>query len=131
MATSTGLGATLTAPGVTLAEILDISWSGISRPVIETTNMATVATLGSSNGGRTFIPGSPPDAGEITAECNLDANTSSWIDALDNTGGAVVLTFPDTTTWTSSGFVTALSVGVPLEDKMTISVTIKLTGQIV
>jgi len=131
MATSTGLGATLTAPGVTLAEILDISWSGISRTSIETTNMATVETLGSANGGRTFIPGSPPDAGEITAECNLDANTSSWIDALDNTGGSVVLTFPDSTTWPRPGFVPACSVGVPLEDKTTISVTIKLTGQIV
>tara|TARA_R100000306_G_C4347787_1_gene128496 strand:+ start:104 stop:502 length:399 start_codon:yes stop_codon:yes gene_type:complete len=130
MATSTGHSASITLPGVTIAEVLDISWSGISKNSIETTNMATGAAA-SSSGGRTYIAASPSDAGEITIEANLDNNAATWISCIDAASGEIELTFPDDGTWTASGFVTAASFSVPLEDKMTASITLKLTGDIV
>jgi len=130
MATKTGHGATLTLTGVTLNEILDISWSGISRNAIETTNMATGAAT-SSSGGRSYIPASPTDAGELTVEANLDTTTATWISCIDAAAGDVVLSFPGSGSWTAAGFVTSASFSVPLEDKMTASLTVKLTSDIV
>ena len=129
MATSTGHGASVTLPGVTISEVLDMSWSGVSRNAIETTNMATGASV-SSAGGRTYIAASPSDAGELTIEANLDSNTATWISCIDAGAGGVVLTFPDAGTWTTTGFVTSASFSVPLEDKMSASITVKLTGDI-
>lgn len=130
MATETGHGASITLPGVTLSEVLDISWSGVSRNAIETTNMGTGGSV-SSSGGRTYITASPSDAGEITIEANLDTQVAAWISCIDAAAGAVVLTFPGGGTWTTGGFVTSTSFSVPLEDKMTASITVKLTGDIV
>ena len=130
MATQTGHGATVTLPGVTLAEVLDISWDGVSREAIETTNMATGASV-SSSGGRTYIPGKPSKAGELTIEANLDTTDADWTSCVDADSGPVVLTFPDAGTWTTGGFVTSASYSVPLEDKITASLTLQLTGDIV
>ena len=133
MATKPGHGAAVTISGITLREITDISWSGISRNAVETTNMATGAET-SSLGGRSSGAASPTDAGEVTVEANLDTNAASdgWITAIDADASDVVLTFPDSSgTWTANGFVTNLSYSVPLEDKMSASITVKLTGNIV
>jgi hypothetical protein len=130
MATQTGHGSTITLPGVTVAEVLDISWSGVSRQTIDTTNMATGAKT-SDSGGRTFIPAPPSDAGELTIEANLDSTGSTWISCIDAAAADVVLTFPSSGTWTAVGFVTNASFSVPLDDKITASLTLKLTGDIV
>lgn len=123
-AVNVGTGTTIGfSAGAYAAEVLNVSWSGISRPSIDTTHMGTVEA--NNFGGRTFMPGDLVDPGELTVEYHFDPDLDPLID------GAVVtitVTFPGTSTWAASGFCTAFEFTDPLEDKMVCSATFKITG---
>ena len=121
MAADVGTGTAITFDSGFLGEILSIEPPNPSREVIDTSHMA------SANNARTFKPGDLVDWGELTAEISFHPSESPPITGAEE---QVVITFPDTTTWTFQGFMSAYEPSVPLEDKMTATVTIKVSGPV-
>lgn len=131
-AVNTGTGTTLTF--VTSGwsnELLSASWSGITRPSIDTACSATVKGGTDEFGSRPALPGDLVDPGELTAEVHLNPDDTPPI----GTAAEVIrVTFPlygtdqTATKWECTGFCTSFEWGSPLEDKMTATLTIKFTG---
>lgn len=118
---STGLGITYQTGYFT--EIIDFTWSGISRESIETTHFATT-------GARAFVPGTLYDAGELQVEILFDPEVSP-LTALAAAAETVTVTYADAapaSTMAASGFMTGFEIAAPLEDRMTATATLKLTG---
>jgi predicted secreted protein len=126
-----GTGATFVFGTVAVPlTITSIEPSGLSRESIDVSDLATT-------GGRTFIPGDLYDPGEIAIEGLLDPDLG---DALITKIAAVketcTITFPipaggiGGATFAASGFVTELEFGVPMEEEMTFSMTVKLSDEI-
>ena len=109
----------------TIANVISISGPNQTRDSID------ISTMDSSSKFREFISGML-DAGEITFEVNYDGSAAGTGNDLNTALTAAAetwtITFPDTSTWACSGFITALSFGDPYDDKMTQSVTIKFSG---
>ncbi len=115
-----------------LAEVFSISGPSMARESPDASHMA------SPGAWREFISGMK-DPGEITVECNhLPGNStqdaSTGVLSLFASGARTNwrMTFPDgspPTVWEFLGVVTAFSPTTPLDEKMTLSVTIKLSGQ--
>ncbi len=119
-----GTGVAATYNSSFFADALSISWGGISREPIETTNLGTTVA-------RTFVPGDLYDPGELSVEMQLAPAVSPPI----ITGAAaetVTLTYTDSgaATWACSGFMTSFEVGVPLEERVTGTATIKYSGAV-
>jgi hypothetical protein len=129
-----GTGASVTFQAGTgaavFAQIEDIQLNGFSRGFVETTHMATTAA-------RTFFPTDLYDPGEIVVVFQIDVNLD-YSAAIANNGSttACILIFPDSTGGSGAGgqvsfvggFLTNIDFGVPLEDKMLATATVKLTG---
>ena len=120
-----GFGVTVTFSSTFLAEITSLSWTGISRAAIDTTHSGT------SSGAATFIPSDIEDYGELQVELLFKPNDTPPIASAAET---VTVTFPVPTgstngaTWAASGFLTGFEVGVPIDDRMTATATIKFSG---
>lgn len=120
-----GFGVTITFSSTFLASITNVEWSGISRKAIATTH------AGTSAGAATFLPSDIEDYGELKVDLLFNPN-----DAPPITGAAetVTVTFPipaggnTACTWAASGFLTDFQVGVPIDDVMTATATIKFSG---
>ena len=119
MFVSTGI--TLTFESGFLAEIIDVTPPGASRPSIDTSHMT------SASNRRLFKPGKLVDEGEAEFMIGFFPGTTPPI---DEAASEVVMTFPDSaaSVWTFDAFMTDYKPGAPLEDKMTATVTLKVTG---
>ena len=120
-----GTGTTITfADSAFSAELLSVNGSGLARASVDTTHLGTV-------GGMTFIPTDLVDSGEFEIEIHFNPDNFPPIDAPVE---VITITFPlvagDSTPakWVCEGFMTNFDWGVQLEDKMTASATIKLSG---
>ena len=117
---------TASATWVAIGEINSISGPTMSRDTIDTTALDT------TGGYRTFITGFR-DAGEVSLEMNFTRTTYETMKT-DFESAVVVnyeLALPDTdnTTLEFEGLVTAIPLDIPTDDKITASVTIKVSGQ--
>jgi len=111
-------------------DITSIETSGASREAVDITTLATT-------GARAFMPGDLYDAGEISIEGLLDPNLG---DALVTKIGAVTetgtITFPipsggvSGATFAATCFLTEFETSVGIEEEMTFSLTLKLSGAI-
>lgn len=118
---------------VTIGQVRDISGPSLGRDTVETT------TRDSSNAWREFIKGLK-NAGEVTFEVVFDPDLSSHSYATgilsdfasESTLAKWRISFPDTTptTFTFGGIVTTFETSMPMEDALTASVTIKVTGAV-
>lgn len=120
------LGSQANAAYTVIAEVQDISGPSLSLDTVDATHMT------SPNGYRQFIAGLK-DAGEVSFDVNfLPADTSQQGVTTALEGGTALewrLDWPGTTVmWDFVGFVTGFEPASPLDDKMTASITIKLTG---
>ncbi len=110
----------------TVGQIIDLTPPSISRDAIETTHMA------STERWREFI-GGLKDGGEGSVEINFDpgdATTAAFLlDLNTDTAGYYKIVFPDATDWGFAAIATGFEPGVPLDDRMTGSFTVKLTGK--
>jgi len=110
-----------------MAEINSINGPNKSRATID------VTSLDSSGGYREFIA-SFRDAGEVTLNMNftLDTFDDMNVDFEAEAANDYQIILPDTgnTTFDFSGLVTAIGMAVPLDDKVSSDVTIKITGQV-
>lgn len=117
----TGYGITITFATGFLAEITDTTPPEMARESIDTTHTAT------PDGAMTFIPSDLIDYGECGCDINFDEGRTPPIDQPAET---VVINFPSGTTWTFQGFLTNYAPAAPIDDRMTASVTIKVSGKI-
>lgn len=115
----------------TVAEVTGIEFSGIKLDVVETTNHS------STGGWREFTP-TLKDGGEINLELSYVPAGATHKNAA---GGLLYLldqktltsnfhvVFPDATDWTIPGYVTSYKPSAPVDGKLGLSVTIKVSGQ--
>lgn len=127
-------GTTITKDGVEIAEVTNIGGPKLARDTLEATHHKSPGMW------REFIKGLK-DAGEVSLDLNFmpfntthNASLTTGIladFADDTTVSAWVLTFPDAggTQWSFDGIVTGFEPSSPFDDKLTASVTIKVTGQ--
>lgn len=110
-----------------IAEVINITGPGLTRDFIEVTH------LGSSGGYREFVA-SFRDGGEYTFTCNfVRAEYDLLLADFENDSAVnyqVVMPDTDVTTIQFAGLLTALPMTVPFDDKVTVDVTIKITGGI-
>jgi len=129
-----GTGTTLVlATSAYTAELLSVDWSGIERPSIPTSHMATAPAGAGDMANATFIPGDITDPGELSIEVHFNPENEPPI---DGPAEVATVTWPlfsgDTVAakWACSAFVTSLSIADPLEDKMVLSMVLKCSGNI-
>lgn len=124
-----GNGATPTEVFTTIAKVTSISGPARKRETID------VTTHDSPDGWMEFI-GSLKDGGEIGLEINYDPTDTTHdldddFDDVDPRNYRIVL-LPDTAdemTWAFAGILTELSDEFPYDDKMSRSMTVKVTGK--
>jgi predicted secreted protein len=110
-----------------IAEVNSISGPNKTRATID------VTSLDSTGGYREFIAGFR-DAGEVTLNMNftrdgyVDMNTDFESDSSVNY--QIVLSDTGATTLDFAGWVTSLGMAVPMDDKVTADVTVKIDGQV-
>ncbi len=114
------------------ANIISVDGPSVSRESIDTTHLGTDKAM-------TFMPASLADAGELSLEVEFDpdivppiADNGSANDAAET----IIITWPlpsgktTAATWAFTGFVTAYSGGASNGERMTGSMTIKISGAI-
>lgn len=117
------------------SELLSLEWSGISKPSIDVSHMGTPDAGAGKIGNMPFISGDLTDPGEITVEFHFDPDKDVPINGSD-AAEVITITWPkvpadaSAATWVVTGFVTSFEISDPLEDKMTATMTIKLSGNI-
>ena len=90
-----------------------------------------VTTHQSANKTREFIAGLI-DSGEVTVEFLLDSDDGGQNKLIEDVGGEAdtfVLTLPGDIVWEFSAYVRSYSPGAPLDDRMTGTSVLKLTGE--
>jgi len=120
-----GDGASPSEGFTAIAEVANITGPGLTRDFIEVTH------LGSTDGYREFITGFR-DGGEYTFTVNFTHAEYLLLladfESDDSVNYQVVLPDTDTTTMDFAGYVTAIPMTIPFDDKVTVDVTIKITG---
>lgn len=119
-----GTGTTIAREGTLFAQVTDIQIGDQSLPSIDITNMSSVA--------KDYIPGALIDAGAITFDILIlgDGGLPALGTLVDGTADVFTVTFPDASTFVCSGHIESRSIAIPLEDKISCSITVKLTGAI-
>lgn len=112
-----------------VADITTISGPGRSRETIDVTSHSSV-------GGWMEFVGGLKDGGEISLELNYDPSDSTQdldddFDDVDPRNYQIVILpgSEDEHTWSIAGILTELSDEFPYDDKMTRSMTIKISGK--
>ena len=124
MATDIGTGTTVTfGTSAFSADILNVDWSGITRESVNTSHMGTTSD-------HTFMPTDLVDNGTIVMEIAHIATLSPPIITNGPAETVTVRWAGHATAWAASAFQTEYSIGAPLEDKMTGTLTLKVTGAI-
>lgn len=115
----------------TLAEVVNITGPGMSRELPDATHMQ------SPGGWREFI-GGLKDAGEITIEANhlpnnATQNASQGVLSFFASGATknwkIVFPVSPAVEWEFASVVSAFEPDFPVDDKMMLSVTLKVSGQ--
>lgn len=110
-----------------IAEVNSISGPNLSRDTID------VTSLDSTGGFREFIGGFR-DGGEVTLEMNFTLDGYDTIkddfDSDDLRDYQIVLPDTGATTFEFSALVTNLGLAIPMDDKITCDVTLKVSGQL-
>ena len=119
-----GFGATLSGASTgAIAQITSISVSGMEVDDLDVTTML------SPNGWKEFVAGLK-DASEIALQLLYFKTAHNTIQgALGSANEAWTVTLADSATFVCSGYIKSLGIESPMEDKMTQSCTIKLSGE--
>jgi len=110
-----------------VANVTSISGPSISRDTYD------VTAHDSTGGYREFI-GGLRDGGEVSFDLNFDPSEATHQTLIGYLGDSVArdyqVTLPDdAATFEFSAFLTGWEVGLPIDDKITASVTFKITGK--
>ena len=107
-------------------EVISISGPSITRTAIDTTHLTSTENY------HEFIPGTI-DSGEMTFEMNLDADAAIIVEGV---AGTLKITWsdqanPNESIWKCTAFCTKYEASAPFDDRVTVSVSFKLYGEIV
>lgn len=119
------LGTTLAIGSTTVGGLTSISGVELSADTID------VTTLDSAGGYREFINGFV-DGGEVSAEgylSDLGTAEATLVTMVGADEEECVITFSNGATWTFDGVVTGFSTSADLEDPLSFSITVKVSGQ--
>lgn len=111
-----------------IGEVIDPGSNTITRDTVEATHTA------STNRYREYI-GGLRDGGEFTAvialEPGVSSHTNMVADLNSNSARNYRFVFNDATPrkWDFSAFLTSIAQATPIDDRMTLSLTFKVTGQ--
>ena len=106
-----------------VAEVTSVKPPSYARDAIDATHMQ------SPNSFREYIAGLM-DAGEVSLTINYVPSTSDVIIAAMTAGaGNFQITMPNSVKFQFAGIVTAYEPDAPLDDKMSASITIKVSGK--
>jgi predicted secreted protein len=123
----TGIGTVLKRGAVAIADVVSINGPGMTRDTVD------VTTLGSTGGYREFITGLR-DGGTLTFDVLFSkAGYNALKTDFENDEAetySIELPDDDSTIIGFDGLVTDFPVSIPLDDKVSVSVTIKITGNI-
>jgi len=119
--TRTGFGIGIQFANGFFAEIIDVTPPNQTREAIETTHTQT------PEGWATFEPSDVADAGELQVEMAFHPDSPVPVKQPKE---SITITFPSGTTWAFLGFLTEHAPAAPIDDRMTASVTIKVSGKI-
>lgn len=137
-AVGVGTGTTI-AFGTTswTSNLKSVTWSGIKRKSLDTSYMGTTQVSGPNTtttgfGSMTFIPSSLSDPGSLKFVVQFNPDKVPLIDSASET---VTVTWPkgaNTTgaKWAGTGFVTDFEVNDQMEEIMTATVTVKMSGNV-
>ena len=114
-----GTGTTMSIGGMN-ANLLSVRGPGMARISVEISHMGTTAY-------HAYMPGDLVDPGELELEFEFNATTAP---PMSSSGGSIVVDFPNSYRWLCDGFMTAYTPTAELEERMTASATIKLTGAV-
>jgi len=122
-----GYGTLLQRAGVTVLEIIKLGGPGMKADMKEVSNMLSPNTYkefvaGLREGGDVTFEGNyiPKDATQITLRTDFENGTqSSWTIVLPNALG----------TWTFTAMVSAINPAYPVDDRIVVSGTLKITGK--
>ena len=124
-----GYGTLLQRAGVTVVEIVKITGPAMKADMKEVSNMLSPNTYkefiaGLREGGDVTVEGNyiPKEAtnSQTTLRTDFENGTqSSWTIVLSNALG----------TWTFTAMVSALTPAIPLDDRITVTFTLKITGK--
>jgi predicted secreted protein len=124
-----GYGTLLQRAGVTVLEILKISGPGMKADIKEVSNMLSPNTY------KEFIPGLR-EGGDVTFEGNYipkeatNTQTTLRTDFENGTNSSWTIVLPNAMgTWTFNAFVIALSPSYPLDDRIVVAGTLRITGK--
>jgi hypothetical protein len=127
----TANGTTFSYNSVAIGDVLSISSPSVSVATIDTTGIADVF--------RTFLGGTI-DSGEMSVEVMYDPNSTAgaafeaeWESTASAapTAKACVITFSDSSAYTFNAVLTGFSASVALDDRVTASISLKVSGSIV
>jgi len=116
-----GFGTTITFSTGFFAEVISVDGPDLSREPIDTTHMTT------TDGRMTYIPSDLIDGGTLSVEIAYVPATAPPISGAAET---VTVTYPDSSSAAFSGFLTSFSSSIPIDDRMTASAEIKVSGDV-
>ena len=115
------------------ANLLSLDIGGIAVETPESSHMGLSSPSAGTYGNREFLSGGLIDGGEVTMEFHFNPNDAVPVVGTSET---VAISFPlasgDTTraNWAFTGIVSGFNPSVPMDDVMTASLTVKVTGAV-
>ena len=128
VATPTGTTITFGTTGFTANLINVISWTGVSRPAIDTTHFGSTQASTRQIGGRTFTPGKLIDPGTLEIEIQYDPTAEIPIRRDAETITIQPPSSQSSSSINGTGFVQSMSVGEPLDGLPTAQISVKWSG---
>ncbi len=121
---TTGVAAFGTTISPTAGEISGVSGPGIAVEDVDITHHE------SADAFKEFAAGLI-DGGEFSIEGNLTSGLAAglYADLISRTAQSYVITFPNSMTWTFSGYPKAFDTDAPVDGKLGFSATFKVTGK--
>jgi len=127
----TASGTTFTYNGQLIGDVVSITAPAVSVATIDTTNLSSIH--------KTFMAGTI-DSGEVSLEIMIDPGSvaadefeNEWSDVATAapTAKDCIITFPGAataTTYTFTAILTAFDMSAAIDDKLTASITLKISG---
>lgn len=117
-----GAGTTIKYNAVLIAGVKDNEGPDVKIDSVEDTPLAV------SDFARTKRAGLI-DAGQLKLSCYSDKAQMATIYGIARTTGTWLVTYPDNSTWSCSGFWTEMGNKTPVDDMIMYDLTIELTGK--
>ena len=146
MTATLGNGASFSWNSNAIGQIVSISGPSQERNIVDVTTLGSTQTHNVSGGNTQATPtraflGGFADSGEVTLELQMGLSDNGGVgndekhetlldDMVAGTARSAVITLAATDTMTFSGIITGLSINNAVDEVVTMSVTIKVSGDV-